>query len=53
MIKINEREISITSISRQSIEKGGYKHFMHKEIYEQPTVIGETLKSFIDPEKKL
>ncbi len=47
-----EREISITSISRQSIEKGGYKHFMHKEIYEQPTVIGETLKSFIDPEKK-
>ena len=48
-----EREISITSISRQSIEKGGYKHFMHKEIYEQPTVIGETLKSFIDPEKKI
>ena len=26
---------------------------MHKEIYEQPTVIGETLKSFIDPEKKI
>ncbi len=48
-----EREINITSISRQSIEKGGYKHFMHKEIYEQPTVIGETLKSFIDPEKKI
>ncbi len=48
-----EREISITSISRQSIEKGGYKHFMHKEIYEQPTVTGETLKSFIDPEKKI
>ena len=48
-----ERQISITSISRQSIEKGGYKHFMHKEIYEQPTVIGETLKSFIDPEKKI
>ena len=38
-----EREISITSISRQSIEKGGYKHFMHKEIYEQPTVIGLSL----------
>ena len=26
---------------------------MHKEIHEQPTVIGETLKSFIDPEKKI
>ena len=25
---------------------------MHKEIFEQPTVIGETLKSFIDPELK-
>ena len=48
-----ERDINITSISRQSIEKGGYKHFMHKEIHEQPTVIGETLKSFIDPEKKV
>ena len=47
-----ERAINITSISRQSIEKGGYKHFMHKEIHEQPTVIGETIKSFIDPKKK-
>ena len=47
-----EREINITSISRQSIEKGGFKHFMHKEIHEQPTVIGETLKSFIDQEQK-
>ena len=45
--------LSITSISRQSIEKGGYKHFMHREIYEQLTVIGETLKTFIDPEKKI
>ncbi len=48
-----ERKVIITSISRQSIEKGGYKHFMHKEIYEQPTVIGETLKSFIDPQNKI
>ena len=50
--KLVEREINITNISRQSIEKGGFKHFMHKEIFEQPTVIGETLKSFIDPELK-
>ena len=48
-----ERKVIITSISRQSIEKGGYKHFMHKEIYEQSTVIGETLKSFIDPQNKI
>ena len=25
---------------------------MHKEIHEQPTAIGETLKSFIDLDKK-
>ena len=47
-----KREINITSISRLSIEKGGYKHYMHKEIHEQPTAIGETLKSYIDLDKK-
>ena len=48
-----ERKVVITGISRQAIEKGGYKHFMHKEIHEQPTVLGETLKSFIDPQNKI
>ncbi len=46
------REINITSISRLSIEKGGFKHYMHKEIHEQPTAIGETLRSFIDLDTK-
>ena len=46
------RDINITSISRLSIEKGGYKHYMHKEIHEQPTAIGETLKSYIDLDTK-
>ena len=26
---------------------------MHKEIHEQPTAIGETLKSYIDLDKKI
>ena len=30
-------------------EKDGHKHFMHKEIHEQPAVIGDTLNSFINP----
>ena len=30
-------------------EKGGFKHFMLKEIHEQPAVIGDTLNSFINP----
>ncbi len=48
-----KRDINITSISRLSIEKGGFKHYMHKEIHEQPTAIGETLKSYIDFDKKI
>ena len=47
-----KREINVTSLSRLSIEKGGFKHYMHKEIHEQPTAIGETLKSYIDLDKK-
>ena len=48
-----KRDINITSISRLSIEKGGFKHYMHKEIHEQPTAIGETLKSYINFDKKI
>ncbi|HYE01298.1 MAG TPA: glutamine--fructose-6-phosphate aminotransferase, partial [Alphaproteobacteria bacterium] len=42
-----ERPIRTTSLSAAMTGKGEYRHFMLKEIYEQPTVIGETLKSFI------
>ena len=41
------REETKTLMSGKSVEKGGFKHYMLKEIHEQPTVIGETLKSFI------
>ena len=30
-----------------AIEKGNYRHFMQKEIYEQPTVVAQTLRSYI------
>ena len=32
-------------------EKSGYKHFMLKEIYEQPLVVQETFRGRLDPEK--
>ena len=48
-MKIISREETKTLMSGKSVEKGGFKHYMLKEIHEQPTVIGETLKSFIDP----
>ena len=35
--------------SLESIEKGGYDHFMLKEIYEQPKSIVDTLRGRIDP----
>lgn len=44
-----QREIRVTAQSGAAAGKGAYKHFMLKEIYEQPAVIGDTLNSFINP----
>ena len=42
------RDTKTTGLSGDAIGKGGYAHFMLKEIYEQPQVIGDTLHSFIN-----
>ncbi|CAK0749315.1 Glutamine--fructose-6-phosphate aminotransferase (isomerizing) [uncultured Gammaproteobacteria bacterium] len=44
-----ERPIRNSTVSGALIGKGGYRHFMLKEIYEQPQVIGDTLSAFIHP----
>ncbi|PJB71829.1 MAG: glutamine--fructose-6-phosphate transaminase (isomerizing) [Alphaproteobacteria bacterium CG_4_9_14_3_um_filter_47_13] len=44
-----QREIRITAQSGAAAGKGAYRHFMLKEIHEQPAVIGDTLNSFINP----
>jgi glucosamine--fructose-6-phosphate aminotransferase (isomerizing) len=36
----------------EQLEKGGYEHFMLKEIFEQPKSIGETLRGRIRPNEK-
>ncbi|MEQ8247643.1 MAG: glutamine--fructose-6-phosphate transaminase (isomerizing) [Alphaproteobacteria bacterium] len=46
---IVEREVRSSAASGALIGKGNYRHFMEKEIYEQPTVIGETLNGFFNP----
>ena len=46
---IVERQIRRTAASGAMIGKGNYPHFMLKEIYEQPAVIGDTLHSVLDP----
>lgn len=38
-----EREIEKITETMDSVQKGGYPHFMLKEIYEQPRVAGELL----------
>ncbi len=42
-----EREIVTSGASAVSVEKGKFRHFMQKEIFEQPTVVAQTLKSYV------
>ena len=43
------RPIRQTAFSGALIGKGNYRHFMHKEIHEQPAVLGDTLRTFANP----
>lgn len=42
------RDITIISGGPAMAEKGNYRHFMLKEMYEQPETIGRTLTNYID-----
>ncbi len=42
------REIAKIDWTPDSAEKGGYEHFMLKEIYEQPVAIGNAIRGRID-----
>src|SRR5260370_36689024 len=44
-----ERVVRETALSGALIGKGNYRHFMQKEIFEQPAVIGDTLQALINP----
>jgi glucosamine--fructose-6-phosphate aminotransferase (isomerizing) len=44
-----ERPIRETTLSGALTGKGGHPHYMLKEIYEHPQVIGDTLRSFLNP----
>ena len=44
-----DREIKLTTLTGALVGKGNHRHFTLKEIYEQPTVIGDTLKTFFNP----
>ena len=42
-----ERAITTSGASAAATEKGNYRHFMQKEIFEQPTVVAQTLGSYL------
>ena len=46
--RVVERPVIKSSASAQLVDKGNHKHFMAKEIHEQPEVVGHTLAAYID-----
>ena len=43
-----ERPVLKSTASAQLVDKGNHRHFMAKEIHEQPEVVGHTLAHYID-----
>jgi glucosamine--fructose-6-phosphate aminotransferase (isomerizing) len=47
--EIVERPVKESSLKADAVDKAGYRHYMLKEIYEQPNAVAETLEGrFID-----
>ena len=42
-----KRPIVASGATAAAIEKGEFRHFMQKEIFEQPTVVAQTLRSYL------
>jgi len=47
---IREREVAELGLTAGAVEKGGYAHFMLKEIYEQPESVRNALRGRLDAE---
>ena len=45
------REVRVVSVSPVLAEKGEYRHFMAKEIHEQPSVVGYTLGAYLNEDR--
>jgi glucosamine--fructose-6-phosphate aminotransferase (isomerizing) len=43
------RATKISAVNSATIGKGNFRHFMQKEIFEQPSVIGQTLNVYYNP----
>lgn len=47
---IVQKEVTTITWSPSMAEKGGYRHFMLKEIFEQPRAVGDTMRGRFSPE---
>ena len=47
---VNEKPVTEITWDAEAAEKGGYEHFMMKEIHEQPKVIRDTISSVVKGE---
>ncbi|HSQ97385.1 MAG TPA: glutamine--fructose-6-phosphate transaminase (isomerizing) [Rickettsiales bacterium] len=47
-----KREIETISIDNINVDKGNFEHFMLKEIFEQPKVVEQTIKEYVDTKNK-
>jgi glucosamine--fructose-6-phosphate aminotransferase (isomerizing) len=43
-----ERDVHVSDVSLASLELGPYRHFMQKEIHEQPRAIADTIEAVVD-----
>ncbi len=44
-----ERKVAISQVASTMVDKGNHRHFMQKEIFEQPTVVAQALGRYLDP----
>jgi glucosamine--fructose-6-phosphate aminotransferase (isomerizing) len=47
-----ERDVETVDAAAAMVDKGNYRHFMMKEIHEQPEVLSRTFGQYIDPEAR-
>ena len=43
-----QRDVHVSDVSLASLELGPYRHFMQKEIHEQPRAVADTIEAVID-----
>lgn len=48
-----ERQVHTSELAADAVERGEYKHYMQKEMFEQPTAIAETLEGRISTTRVL